>query len=343
MKKTNLILSAAALLLGGLAYWVFANNNNKTNMKGGDWEFAIADTAAVYKIFIADHDRRTVLLERKGKNEWTLNGKGNARIDAVKNLLETVHHLEVNYRLPRDQVKTVVEELSTGGIKCELYGKDGKMIKCFYVGGVDQSEKGTFFIQCDANEPYALRKNTGFVGSLRPYFFTDTLAWRDRTVFNESVEEIESVTVDYPSQKDKSFKIFRKGGDYSVEPVYPMQMRPPTNINKGICERFLMGFAGQVAEGFENDALERDSVSATVPFAIINMKKTNGTTKIVKLHSILGRNKKGEIIATENIEQGVAVDRYFADCSWGDFMIVQNVMFERILFPYQSFFHSRSE
>lgn len=336
MKKTNLILLVILLFLGGAAWWIFSRQSSNNLESGGDWEFAIQDTAKIYKVFMADREGRTITLTRQNAAQWTINGKHLVRQDAIKNVLVAFHNFQVAFRLPRQMVKTVVEDIATTGLKCEAYDKNGKLLKCFYMGGLSQEESATFAIQCDANEPYAINLKTGFIGAIRARFFMDSTDWRDRTIFLERLENIESASIEYPMQKDKSFKINVNGGNYQVEPFYSMQLKSPTPPNKGLVEAFLMGFSKQVAEGFENKNPQRDSITANIPFAIIAVKTKNGETKTVKLHPIVTVNRSGEQLKDGQAQ--IMVERYFANCSNGDFMMVQHQLFEKLLWAYQGFF-----
>lgn len=339
MKKTNLILFVVLLLLGGGTWWLFSRQNNTNLQTGGDWEFAVQDTASIHKIFMADREGGTVLLERQNAAQWKIGGKHLVRNDAIKNILVAFYNFQVAFRLPRQMVKTVVEDISTSGIKCEAYNKSGKLLKCFYMGGLSQDETATFFIQCEANEPYAINLKTGFIGAIRARFFMDSTDWRDRTIFNERVENIVSVSIEYPLQKDKSFKINVKGSnDYQVEPFYPVQLKSPSPINKGLVEGFLMGFSKQIAEGFENKNPKRDSIIANVPFAIISMKNKSGEQKTVNLHPIVTKNRSGETLYNSSGKEQIMIERYFANCSNGDFFLVQHQAFEKLLWAYQGFF-----
>ncbi len=336
MKKTNLILLFILLFLASASWWIFSRQNTHNLQSGGDWEFAIPDTASIYKVFLADREGRTITLTRQNAAQWTLNNKHLVRQDAIKNVLVAFHNFQLAFRLPRQMVKTVIEDIATTGLKCEAYDKNGKLLKCFYMGGLSQDETATFAIQCEANEPYAINLKTGFIGALRARFFMDSTEWRDRTIFGERMENIESASIEYPLQKDKSFKINVNGGNYQVEPFYPMQVKSPNPINKGMVQAFLMGFSKQIAEGFENKNPKRDSITANIPFAIISMTNKLGESKTVRLHPLVTVNRLGEKL--KDGEEQILIERYFAHCSNGDFMLVQHQAFEKLFWAYQGFF-----
>jgi hypothetical protein len=348
MMNKNTILLICLLLLGGSTYWYWKYIKSDTSLTGGDWVFAVTDTASIAKIFLAERKNgQTITLERDG-NGWLVssqnlqqqNKKSIPRPDAVKNLLKAIHNVQLQYRLPRASVRPVVEDLASNSVKVELYNKLGKKIKCYYVGGGDQDGTATYMIMENSNEPYAMGMSS-FVGTLRPYFFTTALDWRDRTVFAEKMENIKTISIEYPLQQSKSFKMtVNDGKNALIEPFYPMNPKIPRPVTTGLPELFLKGFQSQIAEGFESDYPQKDSVLATKPFAIITLHKTNGQHKTVRLFSTYARDRGGEVISDPI--RGVQVERYFADVDNGtDFMTVQHVNFQEILWAYESFFFQK--
>lgn len=331
MKKTNLILLALLAVLGTAAAWYFYTDKNK----GYDFEFAVQDTANIGKIFIADRNGNSVLLTRTSPSQWQVNGKYKARWDAIKNLLETVGKVELMYRLPRNAVPTVVKDIASNGIKVEIYSKNGKKLKSYYVGGVNMDETGTNMMMEDANEPYVVHI-ANFTGAVRVRYFIDEIDWRDRMIFTLTPEDIKSVSIEYPLQKSQSFKLFKEGKDYKVEPFYNLTPRINAPPVKGLVESFLTGFRFLGAEGFENGFLKTDSLRSTVPFAIINVVDTEGGIKTLTLHQIVPRNADGSLI--QSVEGKVQVEKYYAETEKGDLFLVQHQLFEKIFWGYPSFF-----
>ena len=95
-------------------------------------------------------------------------------------------------RLPRQAVADVVKDMATEGIKVEIYAKNGKALRTFYVGGSTSDDRGTFMMMENSNEPYVMHIQ-GFQGMLRPRFHTDEQDWRDRFVFKLKPEDIKMV------------------------------------------------------------------------------------------------------------------------------------------------------
>ena len=341
MKRTNIILLLVVLILGGGAYW-FLNNKQDTSLSGYDFDFAVKDTASVYKIFLADRNGKQVTLTRESKTEWKVNNKYKARADVMGNLLETINKVELMYRLPRNAVQNVVKDIASSGIKVEIYDKGNKKLKSYYVGGSNMDESGTHMMMEDANEPYVTHI-PGINATLRVRYFTDEIDWRDRMIFTLSPEQIKSVSIEYPLQKIKSFKLTNDSRNAQVEPLFPLTPRINMPPVKGLVESFLTGFKFLGAEGFENGFNKMDSLRATVPFAIIKVQKylsadrqAEGVVKSLKLHPIVPRNADGSLIIQN--EGNVVVERYYVETETDDLYLIQHVVFQKIFWAYEGFF-----
>lgn len=333
MSRTLLLL-ALFLLLGGGAYWVWAQKGNKKSSSDSwDMQFSIPNTEIIEKIFIADRMGHANTLE-KINGVWMVNGKYRARPSAINTVLETLQKQTVAYFSPEAAEKNMVSSLATEGLKVEVYAKGGEKIKAFYIGGVTNDERGTFMILENSNKPYVVHV-PGFIGQLRVRFFTDETDWRDRMVFSEKPEDIKSVTVDYPLQKSESFRIDKiQQLDYSVKPFYPTTPVIHSEQRKGVVESYLLLFEKLAAESYENEYSSRDSIVTLVPFAIITVNKSDGTEKKVALWPYEQR------LAYDG--KSTLTDRYFAGCSWGDFMLVQHQNFGPLLRGYDYFFDTKS-
>jgi hypothetical protein len=333
--KKNILLLVLALALGGATFGYFEYKRN-TNLNGYDFEFAVKDTASIYKIFLADRKGGKVTLTRENASTWKLNGTYKARKDAIDNLLGTIARVELMYRLPRNAVGNVVKEIASEGRKIEIYDKNNRQLKAYYIGGADADGYGTNMMLDGSNEPYVTHIPS-FVGNLRVRYFTDFLDWRDRYTFPDiTPEDIQSVSVDYPLQKSKSFKLERDGKDFKIEPVYAITPKIERPMTKGLVESYLLGFKKLGIEGFENGHPQTDSIKAALPFAIVNVKTLKGEDRTLKFHPIMPLSSGGAVLVS--YDGKTVIERYFLEDSNGDLDMVQHVVFEKIFWAYESFF-----
>jgi hypothetical protein len=334
MKKTNLIVLALLALIGSVGAWYLLSKED-SNLEGYDFHFAVKDTADIAKVFLADREGKTVTLTRENSSQWLVGGKYAAQPDMVQNLLETLNQVELKFRLPRNAVAAVVKDIATEGIKVEVYDKSGKTMRTFYVGGSTSDDRGTFMMMENSNEPYVMHI-PGFQGMLRPRFLTEEQDWRERFVFKMQPQNIKMVSVEYPNQQAKSFKLTRDDSNFKVEPFYDVVPRINRPVVQGMVAAYLQGFEKLGIEGFEAGNPKADSLRQSPVFAKITVTDKNDVTKILTLHPFLARNEQGLI--TKGNDGNVHIEHYFVDTNDGELMAVQHFVFEKIFWAYEAFF-----
>lgn len=174
-------------------------------------DFAVTDTAAVDKIFIADKDGNSALLERTEGRYWSLNGRHQARKDAIELLLKTFLRARVQRPVPLAELDNVNRLLAGRAKKVEIYQGGDQPVKTWYIGTSTQNHTGTYMVLADENgllaeEPFVVHME-GFTGFLSTRFFTDERDWRYTGVF------------DYPGSSLKRVEIDRveDGRSYGIE------------------------------------------------------------------------------------------------------------------------------
>jgi len=340
MKRT-LILLLAFLLLGGGVYWYLnQEEDDKTTLAGADREFA-TNIEQVHKIFIADRRGEVTTLVR-AEGHWIYNGKYKARESVMGPLIEAIERVRIKYKPPQAAVKNMVSTLATQGIKVELYDKSEDLIKTYYVGGSTSDERGTFMIMEGAEQPYVV-EIPAWDGNLSVRFKRKGDEWRSKLLFEEEVENIQSISVEYPKQRQKSFVIEHESGEaYRVTPFYdvtPIINRP---VKEGIGEAYLVNFDKLSAEAFRNNHPDRDSILQQIPFSIITLATKSADTTRVALYPILPESvvsqdvKSGEFYANNP-----SIERYFVDLNGEDFLLAQNRVLRKILWAYPAFFEDQ--
>jgi hypothetical protein len=335
MKRTWLLI-ALFLLLGTAAVLVLRQKDKQTGTHvSWDMDFAIKNTDDITRIFLADRGGRTALLERK-EDHWMYNGRYKARPTAVQILLETIQKVNVSYIPPKAAEQAMIKSLASEGITVEIYGKEKKLLKRYYVGGMTSDERGTYMIMEGAEQPYVVHIPS-FIGQLRARYLLDEEDWRDRTVFSEKPEAIQSISIEYPQQKSESFRLEKVDkATYEVQPYFSTTRPSSSPQRKGMAEAYLLQFENLVSEGFETSNPLRDSVRALVPFAIVNLIRTDSSSIQARFWpvSVQQRVTNGEPY----------VIRYFTDVNNGEsFLLTQDHVFSGIFRGYHFFFGKREK
>lgn len=342
MKRT-LVLLILFVLLGTGAYFLLKNQDkSSTTSWNENGDFAIENVDDIYKIFIADRQDYKVLLERKN-GYWSYNKKFKAKKTQIDDLLNTIKGVRMKYTTPRGAENQMRRNLATSGVKVEIYDKNDNQMKVYYVGGSTANSLGTYYIMEGATEPYVM-EIPSFQGMLKGKFLKQDDDWKDLMMFGEQVEEIQSVTIDYPKQKSKSFKIERiNGEEYDVKPFYEgtPEIKKPV-INSAV-EKYLIGYSVLMAEAFENKNLHRDSINKTLPFVSISVTDLKGATKTARLFPIPQLDQYGNPLLSTGVGMSgkQSIYRYFADYTdeYGEsFRLVQHRNVERFFWNYSYFF-----
>ncbi|MFN0036705.1 MAG: DUF4340 domain-containing protein [Saprospiraceae bacterium] len=329
MNRT-LLLVVLFLVLGGTAWYALSNQKKQRGSHvSWDMDFAVKNPDQIGKIFIADREGRTATLARKGEG-WIYNDKYLARPSTVEILLETISKVNVLNIPPNAALPNMIKELAAVGIKVEIYDRKGKALKTYYIGGVTNDERGTILMMDGAEQPYVVHI-PGFVGAIRARYLLEQDDWRDKAIFREKPEEIQSLTVEYPQRKSESFRLEKTGeAAYAVQPFFSTTARMPGPQRKGVAEAYLVQFESLVAEAFETKNPLRDSVLALVPFAILTLKKADGAEKKVRFWPVE--------IETRSDNGQPFVARYFTDVNQEDFMLTQDRVFGGVFRGYDFFF-----
>jgi len=203
------ILLLVTATAAGLRYY---EGQNSAEIQSYDSAaFAVADTASVDRIFIADKDGNSVLIERTTGRYWTLNGKYFARKDAVDLLLKTMLRARVKSPVAKAELENVNRLLAGRAKKVEIYQGGEEPVKTWYIGTSTQNHTGTYMVlgkadESIAEEPFVVHME-GFTGFLSTRFFTEEREWRYTGVFDYPGEELKRVEIEVHGAKPRTYQI----------------------------------------------------------------------------------------------------------------------------------------
>lgn len=330
----NLIYLLLLLSLG-IAVYFFVFKKPASTLNEKEKSFAVEDTAAIFKIFIADMEGKKVLLQRTG-NTWTVNSKYEVRNDYMKTLLSTIKRLNVNYPVPEAAEKTVITGLASSNKKVELYDKEGKLLKSYFVGGGTLNSEGTYFMMEGAEKPFVVTV-PAFEGVLDSRYVTDEEVIRSTAVFRFRMNQLSTISVQYQDKPDSSFQISVFNSDSFIVTNGRGTVIPNMQLNKERIQQYLSFYSGVYCESFVNDLPKRDSILQTPAFCTITV-----TDRQQQVHAItcyyMPRNSTSEQFDAKGNELQYDVDRCFATINnRKDFVIMQQFHFGKLLKNYSYF------
>jgi len=339
MKNKKTIASVAVLvILSALAVYYYNKNQHSSIAENPFTQFAITDTSSVTKIFIADNQGNTALLERPQQGRlWTLNKRYKAREDALKNLLQVVNRIKVRGNVSSKSRDNMMKVLGSSAKKVEIYvNGENEPSKIYYVGPNTQDHTGTIMLleipdEGKSPEPYICHME-GFTGFLNPRFFAEEMEWRYTGIFDHPKLDIAKIEVQH-SIPEYSFDIKYNGGN-QIALLHNQQ-----NIEKFDSVKvkdFLLSFKKVHIESYRTFLKPEveDSIRKIKPIVRINVLSTAGKKETVAL--FLKRGKVGGVDANGNPSPWDA-EYFWAMNDKGEIGLAQRYVFDPITLPFQAF------
>lgn len=325
-----------ALGLAVFAITKFSGDRAQGTRMVADRDFKVADPDVLSKIFIVDRVGNANTLTRNG-DSWTFNGKYEANENVMKNLLDAITKIEMQYIPANAAVPNIVKNLATEGIRVDLFDRSGDKIKSYYIGGSTPDERGTFAIMEGAEQPYVVHI-PHWVGNLRFRFNLKYDQWRTRKLFEEDIDQISLVSVEYPTQRNNSFVLERKGDGYQVGPYYETG-QAVREVPRGRAEGYLVKLEeGYVSAYFNAAVEEKAALIRRIPFATLRIERKDGSEMAMKIFPRASRefdalDPNTDAAVSQMREEGFNL--LLNDDA--DFATAQNPTIQPLLISYDSF------
>jgi len=342
MNRTWIII----LICAGLAVLaaVLLRTKSKGTYDESDRDFAVKDTSTITKVFLADKNNNTVLLERVGAGEWRVNGIYRARKSGIDMLLFTLSNVTPRAPVPKKGHNSVIRQLAAASTKVEIfqqvYGirlfnlvrmfRHEKLTKTYFVGEATQNNMGNFMLMEGSDIPFVVHI-LNFRGFLTPRYSVFEEDWRDHTVFNTKMSDIRTVTVEFPEDSLSSFRIENGPDDIRLLQLTTGQQAGGYDTLRAL--NFLAAFKEINYEALLNDLDSAfiDSVTHSRPYHIITLTDLKG--EVTQIRTFHKKNDAGSIDLHGNLYV-YDLDRLYGLVNDGkDFVLIQYYVFEKILRP----------
>lgn len=341
MIKKNKAIFLIVLILAIIAI-ILVLSRDKSTFSKKDYDFAVADTSTVTKIFLVNKANQSVLFEKQSVGNWLLNGKYKAHPYGIKMLLETMTKITAKSPVPKSGHNNVIKQLATASTKVEIYQevyrinifgkiklfKHEKLTKTYYVGNPTPDNMGTFMLLEGADIPFIVHI-LGLRGFVSSRFSTIERDWRDHTVFRAKLAEIKTLIMEVPKNPETSFKVESDGNRFVLYGLSDKQALSSYDTLKLM--NFMTSFADLRFEALLNeiDPLRIDSITHSTPQQIITLiDKKGDTTKLktfFKPNDAQRYNTEGGLY-TEDL------DRLYGLIHDGeDFILLQYFVFDKVL------------
>ncbi len=275
MKKNRvyLILLGAFVVIAAIVIY----NKRAGTIPHELMDFAIADTASVNKIFLADKGGRQILLEREN-GHWKVNQQYIARKDAIDMLLKTIHRVEVKSPVSKASFDKIVTNLASEHVKVEIYTTDSEPTKVYYVGGATSDNYGTYMMLENSSTPFIMHI-PGFNGYLTTRYFLSESEWRDVSLFRYEFNDIRTVRIEQPDRPEQSFEVSNDGNN-QFQLVHLQTNKPAANFDTLMVKQYLAAYKKLNFERFVTELKSEavDSIIQSKPVYIMSLSDKDGKT-----------------------------------------------------------------
>lgn len=307
-------------------------NKRSSTITGDLKDFAVSDTGSIDKLFLVDRDGNKSLLTRVSSFKWLINGKQNARQEAINNLLFTIKALEVKSPVGKNLYNNTMKLMASKSVKIEIY-QLGKLTKTYYVGHPTMDNLGTFMYLEHSTVPYIMHI-PGFNGFLSTRYLPKENDWRERFVFHFDPRTIIAIKVINSTKKDRSFTIARNpDSTYAVSSLQNAGNALPYDIIK--LRKYLDAFSNTNFERIENGLKKEqaDSLLKTTPFAVVSVTDDRNYTKTIQLYrKPVTASSRNQIDEQSGKPLMFDMDRFYTRIEGSDeWYICQYFHFDRIM------------
>lgn len=295
MKRIIIIILGIGLLVGlGIFTARLISNKGKSDGNLAAFNFEIQDTASVNKIIITEPNGMEMTLIRNG-NSWTDDKGQCVQPIQVFNILEALYNVRFKGYVPENSVKTVINRISTIGIKVQYFQNDD-WSKTWYIGGSTSDHHGTYMLveseEAGKSDLPVIAEIKGMKGIIEPRFFADPRKWQCSGIFAYQMQEIAEVNVKFTGRPDRSFEVRKIKNDYLVK----YGGKYLTSLDTNMVYRYLLNYKRINFENpnYELNDKQLDSLKRSTPFCELKVRTTKGEKKKLRMFRIKATSE-GEV------------------------------------------------
>ncbi|MDR0367623.1 MAG: hypothetical protein LBH82_00605 [Bacteroidales bacterium] len=218
-KKKNILWIAMAGVIAAAAAVLVITHRSGT-VDESVKAFAVQDTAAITRLFLANAFGDESLLEKDENGKWLLNKKEEVITHNINGILGAICNIRVKDIVGKTARENINKRMASGSTKVEIYYTDYRIKlgrlkwlkytnkKVYYMGQPTMDNMGNFAI-LEGSEVPCVVYYPGFRGYIGAKFSPLEDNWRSHTVTRLRRSQIQEVlSLDF-EKEDNSFKIFR--------------------------------------------------------------------------------------------------------------------------------------
>ena len=272
--KQKIILILSIALLSIAIYFAFFKDRNSVF---NQYNFALKDTSNINLIILENFQNKITL--RKQNNKWNINKTYSVNKITIKKFLRTFYNLDFVGKIDDKLKDSISSKLDKKGIKITI--KNNKnIISELIIGDVNKYKTGTYIKKTNSNP--VIINSTGITNNISQVVSTNSLFWRNKTIFNFNISEIKNIEFYNNKDKTKSFSI-KKTKDILILKNFE---KKAIEANKNNINRYLSYYRKIQFEKLENNLnnIEKDTIFKNNLAYKIKVTDINNTEYNLKLY-----------------------------------------------------------
>ena len=285
--KILLLILFTTVVAGGLIYFFKPENTNLTSEL-----FTVKDTSDIAKIIITQDSSKVVLDRNNPTKTWIIDNKYPANKKAIKKLYQTLTETKISKPVLKSDENSITENLLNKGRKIEIYDFKNNLKKQLIAGKNSDSINGTYMLNILNNKPFIVNI-PGLENNLNYRYNSNAIYWLKPEIFSYRPNEIKEITLNYPGDSAKSFKltIFKD----TAKLIGLSDNLPVKQLNLNKVGSYLSYFMNiKFASETNNTEKLKNMLLTEIPFAEITLTDIYKNTKNVKLYKIPDKNEAGK-------------------------------------------------
>ena len=246
-------------------------------------EFAVKNPEKIKQIILKS-DRGMVKLEKAG-DIWMLNGTEEARMEAIKAILETLINIEVKSPVGQNSFNEIISEKEIEVVEVNVSGSI-LPLKKYFVYKVSSNPYGNIMTEKAKDNPFIMHL-PGYGGNLSVFYSTRINYWKPHIIFQYNLNDILSVELQNIKEPQNSFKIFRnESGGYVLEDLDTKEI--VKDVESERITRYLSYFRRIRFEKFIDPdvKISRDSIIKTPAFYTVKVRDINNDEKVISIFPV---------------------------------------------------------
>jgi hypothetical protein len=309
--------------------------------------FAVGDTAAISKIFMANTLGNKTLLDRTS-GRWIVNEKYEPLMSNIENLLHCIQNIDIKAPVAKKAQSNINKQMASSATKVEIHYSNYRIKiakfklwrftnkKVYYIGQPTQDNMGSFAIM-DGSEVPCVVYLPGFRGFVTPKYSAIEDDWRSHLIVDLKLSQIQEIVCDDLENSDNSLRIVRSGNrNFDIIHHITNQKLTPYDTFKLLDH--LSDYRNLNYEVIYNtlSEAEKDSIFAR-KFKELSICDTKGNKTIITMYHLENEYDTVNYEYSIDFMEAYNRDRFYAviNGNKNEVCLCQYFVFDRIIQPFE--------